>query len=60
MVARHYSYVGLALLMQECQTMLGLAQDLVNIHVSGLDFISRENDHYKGLPTCVPKAYKCR
>ena len=60
MVARHYSYVGLALLMQDCQTMLGLAQDLVNIHVSGLDFISRESNHYRGLSASVPKAYKCR
>lgn len=58
MVARHYSYVGLALLMQECQTMLGLAQDLVNIHVSGLVFISRESNHYRGLYSNVPKVYK--
>jgi len=40
--------------------MLGLAQDLVNIHVSGLVFISRETDHHRGLSTSVPKAYKCR
>ena len=38
--------------------MLGLAQDLVNIHVSGLVFISRENNHYRGLYSDGPKVYK--
>ena len=38
--------------------MLGLAQDLVNIHVSGLVFISRESNLYSGLYSNVPKVYK--
>ena len=40
--------------------MLGLAQDLVNIHVSGLVFMSRESNHYRGLSTSVPKTHKSR